>query len=267
MTDFFADYSETIDVRRGEWWQRTGGYHQHEADELMLIEHGRSEVSCFGYTETHAAPFIVFYPHGIPHRQINDTDYAYSRYLIQFSSARMEGLISPEVIPRSFFVLPLSEAELACVKPYMALLMKELPLETQEVRRRHLIAILLSELAPMTKARWQIMDERAASDRQFVHDICSYIGEHPADSIGLEELAHRFFISRAKLVQMFKKYLGMTVGDYRASVRIARAKALLCEGVSVQETAIRLGYTNVSFFIRLFRRCVGVNPGEYQKMV
>ena len=260
-----VDYTEGFFDRTGEWWQRTGGVHQHRADELLLIECGSSEVSCLGYTKTFQAPFLVFYPHDVPHRQFNNTNLFYRRYLVQYTAPEMEGMISTDKIPRNFFVMPLAEDELVRLKKYMELLMEEAPPEIQVVRRQHLIAILLLEIALMTKPRYPVLNERTAAERQVISEICGYISEHYAESLTLEDFARRYFISRAKLVRMFSEVLGMTVGEYRLNIRIACAKSLLLEGVSVHEVAMHLGYTNVSYFIRQFRRCVGMTPAAYRR--
>ena len=40
---------------------------------------------------------------------------------------------------------------------------------------------------------------------------------------------------------------------------------LLTEQVPVKEVAYRLGFSDHSYFIRLFRQTVGISPQEYRK--
>lgn len=58
----------------------------------------------------------------------------------------------------------------------------------------------------------------------------------------------------------------MTVGQWRQQLRILVAIEKLTEGLSVTDTFFALGYNNVSAFIKIFKRTVGVTPLEYSKL-
>lgn len=56
---------------------------------------------------------------------------------------------------------------------------------------------------------------------------------------------------------------GFSFSEWRQRARTLRAIQLLVEGMSVTTTAIELGYENISAFIAMFRRIMGVTPGQY----
>ncbi|MBE6611858.1 MAG: helix-turn-helix transcriptional regulator, partial [Ruminococcaceae bacterium] len=99
-----------------------------------------------------------------------------------------------------------------------------------------------------------------------IQDICSYINDHFAEPLTLDDIAKQFFISRAKLVRIFRGTLDISVGDYLTNVRISKAKSMLHQGETVHEAAIRCGYANVGYFIRIFREHTGFTPADYKRI-
>ena len=58
----------------------------------------------------------------------------------------------------------------------------------------------------------------------------------------------------------------MSPGKYHSHLRLERAKFLLGDfGLSVGECADALGFQDVSYFCRRFRKEFGMSPSEYQK--
>ena len=61
--------------------------------------------------------------------------------------------------------------------------------------------------------------------------------------------------------------MGVNFTDYLIDLRIEAAKALLRDGDEKLETITRaIGYSEVKYFMRLFRARVGITPGEYRKL-
>ncbi len=71
--------------------------------------------------------------------------------------------------------------------------------------------------------------------------------------------------SYAHLCREFKQHYGITPSRYVSESRLARARQLLADtGCRVAEVAALLGYDNVGYFTRLFRRSAGVTPTGYR---
>lgn len=50
-------------------------------------------------------------------------------------------------------------------------------------------------------------------------------------------------------------------------LRISKAKELLCgEELSVQDVAEQVGYRDLKYFSRLFKKLTGVSPSDYKKL-
>jgi len=66
---------------------------------------------------------------------------------------------------------------------------------------------------------------------------------------------------------MFKKETGKTLTEYIQMVRIETAKKLLVEKErNVSEVAELVGYSDIKFFTKQFKKALGVSPNEYRKM-
>lgn len=63
----------------------------------------------------------------------------------------------------------------------------------------------------------------------------------------------------------FKQITGMTYGEYLQYLRINYAQTLLAEGKSVSECSYECGYSNISYFIRVFRKHTGMTMLQYRK--
>ncbi len=99
-----------------------------------------------------------------------------------------------------------------------------------------------------------------------VNDVAAYIRAHSAESLSLEDLAGRFYISGCYLSHRFRAVMGMTVTDYIHLTRVRQVQTLLAAtDIPVTEAAMRCGFTSFSQFNRVFRRHVGTTPTRYRK--
>lgn len=83
--------------------------------------------------------------------------------------------------------------------------------------------------------------------------------------ISLEGVAETFHVNTTVVRQAVIKYTGKTYKDYIIFLRIEYAKRLLREqNLTIAEICQKVGYANISYFIRLFREIVGVTPAKYR---
>lgn len=95
--------------------------------------------------------------------------------------------------------------------------------------------------------------------------ILSYIQENYASQIGLEDLATLSHMSPKYFCHYFKQNFSMTFLEYVTRYRIEKASILLKDtGLSVMEIGFLVGYENFSYFIRTFKRIVGMTPAKYR---
>jgi two-component system, response regulator YesN len=99
-----------------------------------------------------------------------------------------------------------------------------------------------------------------------VEQVKSYIKEHYAAKICLQELADNVNMSRTYLSNMFRKETGLTIWNYLVIVRMDKARDMLLNtSLRSYEIANKVGYENSIHFSQLFKMHYGLNPMEYKK--
>lgn len=95
--------------------------------------------------------------------------------------------------------------------------------------------------------------------------ILDYIQANLTESLTLDQISSKFFISKHYLCRIFKSATGFSVMEYIIHSRILRARQLLQEGLSVQQAGELSGFSDNSHFIRTFGNLTGISPGRYAR--
>jgi two-component system response regulator YesN len=99
-------------------------------------------------------------------------------------------------------------------------------------------------------------------------DILHYIDLNFRKNLKLETIAAVFGYNSAYLGKVFTKNMGENFNSYVDKVRINYAKELVLEDrLKVYEIAEDVGYKNLDYFHRKFKKYVGYSPAEYRKMI
>lgn len=99
-----------------------------------------------------------------------------------------------------------------------------------------------------------------------VHDIAVYLQNNLTEEYTLDGLAERFFLSKSYMTRVFRTVTGFSVVEYVTFIRVRKAQSLLREtGLSVTEIAEQCGFSNITYFEKVFRTATGVSPGKYRR--
>ena len=114
----------------------------------------------------------------------------------------------------------------------------------------------------------QAMRKRAAGgEYDSIVKAKEYIEAHYFENIRAKDLARLCSMSETNLRRKFREYIGQPPLDYQIGLRIRRARELLLErSYNVSEVARLVGFDDVNYFSRLFKKRVGVSPQGYEKM-
>lgn len=99
----------------------------------------------------------------------------------------------------------------------------------------------------------------AAQPKSVAEEIKQYIHSHYGDDLTRNDLAEIVYLNPDYLARIFKRETGVSLGSYVIHVRIAAAKHLLeTTNMSVYTVANKVGYSNYSYFSKLFKQEVGL---------
>ena len=94
--------------------------------------------------------------------------------------------------------------------------------------------------------------------------ILSYLNEHYASDISLKKISEEFHLNSSYISQLIKSETGLTYTQYVTELRINKAKELLkTTKMSLNEVSEAVGFNDYFYFIKKFKREVGITPGKY----
>lgn len=98
-----------------------------------------------------------------------------------------------------------------------------------------------------------------------VSNILGYIEETLSYDISVSHMASVFNYSEKYIGRLFRKSTGKTIKEYFNEKRLIRSGELLrTTDLAVTEVSAKVGFNNVTYFNRLFRRYYGMTPTEYR---
>jgi len=93
--------------------------------------------------------------------------------------------------------------------------------------------------------------------------IVDWIEEHYAERLSIKDASDHFGFSKYYFCKWFKSNTGVTFNEFLNGVRINHACAHLINGCSVEDTAERCGYSDPSYFTKVFKQFRGMTPKAY----
>lgn len=103
-------------------------------------------------------------------------------------------------------------------------------------------------------------------DEEIKH-ICTFMTEHFAEHITLDNLCKCSGLSKSTLLRAFTRSKGVTPYRYLQTVRIGKAKELLEQGVSPIDAAMQTGFSDQSHFTKFFYMFIGLSPAAYRRVL
>jgi two-component system response regulator YesN len=105
---------------------------------------------------------------------------------------------------------------------------------------------------------------RDQTKNYFVDRAVIYIKANYQKEISLGSIAREINLSPYYLSKLFRKYTGKTCTELIAEERIEAAKRLLAQNFSSKETCFQVGFNSQNYFVKIFKKYIGVTPGEYR---
>lgn len=100
-----------------------------------------------------------------------------------------------------------------------------------------------------------------------VATILNYLGDHFHEPVTLEMLAKETGLSTFRIAHLVKDVTGKTVLQHVHQLRIREAQRLLEQSeLSCTDIAYESGFGDQSYFIKQFRKSMGITPARYRRM-
>lgn len=105
---------------------------------------------------------------------------------------------------------------------------------------------------------------KASAHYARIEELVNMMRENFTRSYSLEELCALSGLSSSHFRMLFKEMTGMTAVQFQNRLKIDHAKDLiLSRDCNVTEAAHAVGFNDVYYFSRMFRKLTGKNPSEY----
>jgi AraC-like DNA-binding protein len=92
----------------------------------------------------------------------------------------------------------------------------------------------------------------------------NFIDEHITENLSLDEISLNIGISKYHFIRVFKQAFGVSPYQYQKRIRLDRAKLDITQGISILETAIKYGFSDVPTFSKAFKQQFNLTPGAIQ---
>ena len=92
-----------------------------------------------------------------------------------------------------------------------------------------------------------------------------YIHSHYMDKITLSMIAEEIHANGSYLSRLYKSKTGQNLFDAINQMKLEKAKEYLAEGRRISEAALLVGFDDVSYFSRVFKKYEHCSPRDYEK--
>lgn len=224
------------------------GLHAHQRAQLLYAVSGVLQITV-GRTRFVLPPTMAAWiPGGVVHSAQTNKPFVYrSLYLDPDAYAGLPG--GPRVVD----VNPLLRELVVRAATW--------PLQRLSAEQDRLVAVLLDELA---RAPEQTLSLPLPQDRR-LQGMVDALLHAPGLGQTLEQLAARAGASCRTVNRLFRVETGLSFAEWRQQLKVMEASRRLAEGESVTAVAEALSYAQESAFIAMFRKAMGVTPGQFRR--
>ncbi|WP_256761943.1 helix-turn-helix domain-containing protein [Cohnella sp. WQ 127256] len=104
-------------------------------------------------------------------------------------------------------------------------------------------------------------------NESIVQKVMKYVHENiEQQHLSRDDIAQYVYLNPDYLTRVFKKETGLSITDFLQQQKIEYAKRLLIQtDLTVNEVAMTVGYSNLSYFSTLFKKIAFMNPADFRK--
>lgn len=123
--------------------------------------------------------------------------------------------------------------------------------------------VILLELKKKVKHQDKVIRSNTNQSQNAVAQIIREMEMDMTRPFDIEETAKKYAFSPNYLRKIFKDFTGTTPIQYLNRIRSMRASEMIQEGADIKEAAEEVGFYDMSYFSRVFKKHIGYSPGRY----
>lgn len=233
--------------------------HWHENVEVLYILDGTSLVRCGDNSITVTAGDIVIINSGEFHDVIPSTDeITYYCLIVDREFLKENGINTDECI----FEEKSTDEK---IKEYISEIANALITKDELYKLRcNTLALLIFERLYTHWRKTRVLSPRTETPANAIYKrVLKYINENFNKKISIDEMAHSINISKYYMCHCFKECSGKSILEFVNLYRCERAKQLIStKKISIADAAEICGFSNMSYFSKIFKKYVGFLPKE-----
>lgn len=232
---------------------------------LMLIYDGEAEFTCNNTTVEASSGYLLFHKPGDVRKAHTFAEAPLKSYAIDFfyTCPILENgqwrFTHPE-LPFDYYQ-KIDDKELFSRLLELFSRLNRIHLSTKDTKAVDERLIFTEILTQLFKYK-EVNEYNYANSRK-VDKIINYMTENYMENLTIQQIAEHSNISPSYLGNIFRKVTGKSTIEYLINIRINKSKALLKDGFSVSDTSKLVGFNDIFYFSKAFKKHEGMSPSQY----
>lgn len=239
-------------------------FHWHENIEILQILKGKAKINLGGKFSEYEENEIAVINSGVFHKvEAVGDEVNYYCLIVDCDFLKTRGID----IENNFFSPKIADEEM---NEYMNIFAHEFFEKTQLHKTKclalaTLICIKMFEKYCLNSGEINYKEDAAT---MICRSVIKYINEKFNTKISMDTMAKKIGVSKFHMCRSFKKCTGCSIVEYINIYRVEQTKKIIAlRDVNVSEAAVRCGFSNMSYFTKVFKKVTGMAPGEYKKQI
>ncbi|KRE47079.1 response regulator transcription factor [Paenibacillus sp. Soil522] len=122
-------------------------------------------------------------------------------------------------------------------------------------------ALLLTDIVK------QMKKDKSSRSEMIMQKCREFVEDNLHEDLGLEMIAQRFFYNPSYFSILFKNNFGISFTDFLVKTRMQKARSLLLQSdLKVVDIARQVGYKDIKYFNKVFKKMFLYSPEEFRRM-
>lgn len=235
--------------------------HWHEDIEILKFTEDSGIVYCNGQCiKPRTGDIVIISPNTL--HTVCTTDEQVSYYCLLIGKSFYEQKKLP-LVSASFQMLVNNDAEIDRLLNELLNEFYKQKLYYKQQMQSHVITLLIHICRCYRKEQSVLSEQSSRQKEIIVKNVIQYLQHHYTETVSMQELADEMGFSYYYLCHVFKELTMLTIVEYIQQLRCNYAMQLLSSTKQpISEIAEQVGFNNVSYFSKIYKRCMGRLPSD-----